>query len=76
MVGNFINAVIRNVADVNTLGGSGIGINVIDTNTIFNNELFIALHYFLVPKRLGRQYLLIRGVAAFMINIANDIPSG
>ena len=46
------------------------------TNTIFFNELFIAITYFLTPKRFGRKYLLMRGVAAFMMNIANDIPSG
>lgn len=47
------------------------------TTTIFLNVLFILyIVDYLVPKRLGRQYLLIRGVAAFMMNMANDIPSG
>ncbi len=28
------------------------------------------------PKRTGRQYLLIRGTVAFIMNMANDMPSG
>ena len=54
---------------------AAIAVMVNNTKTIFFNELFIHFDY-LVPKRLGLQYLLISGVAAFIMNIANDIPSG
>ena len=43
------------------------------------NHLTSGPPYFLAgfsPKRFGLTYVLIRGVNAFMIRMANDIPSG